>query len=283
MKKSQFLPLLLLATPLFSGAVVFTFPAQAATLSFSNTFLSLRNFNQTPLANDTTEDVAQIARSGSEISQVKPQVRGGVDFVADGSQTFTTINFQNQVIGEGDRYFGLSQVSGQSIGEFFVGANQVFSFNFQADLNLKNLISSSQDSSVKTFSDLSFFLLNETGQKVGNFTILGNLETNLANAQDNDFLRLSKSSNITFTHSPLPLTSEKENQESVSITLAGSFQQRFEQPTKLKLTASTFNKSCAQAPQAEDACVKVPEPSSIWALFGFMGVCFLSKLNQKLR
>ncbi|MGF1479984.1 MAG: hypothetical protein ACFB4I_10900 [Cyanophyceae cyanobacterium] len=270
--------LLLLATPLWSSAAIFAFPAQAATLSLSQTFLGL-SFNQSPLSNETTDNITQIAVSGSEISQVNPRVSGGVDFVVDEAQTFTQIRFQNQVAGEGDRYFGLSQASGQSVGEFFIEADQVFSFDFLANLTLSNTVSDSLTDSVTTISNLSFSLVDTFAQNIGNFQLLGNLETNLLN-EDDDFLDVDRNGNIVFTNSPTPLITEQANQESVSITFSGTFQQRFEQPTQLRLTASTMNKTCAQAPQAEDACVKVPEQSSIWALLGFVGVGLLSGLRR---
>ena len=253
--------------PALATVSLFASQANAATLSFSRVSLELNAFTQSAQNVSDKADASAIAIANGDLVTVD------IDFTSifsnKVSQVFANSDAAIELTGQGSRFFGQVQILSQLIGLFEVSAGQVFSFNFDVSLNLKNSVDSPQSGSVITHGGVSFFLIDEPNQNfLGGLNIVSNLNTYSPNNPDDVFPIPETTDNIFITDNSSQNTSSPLI-KSAQATVTGTFQQRFNEDTQIRLIAQTTQESCVQAPRVNDACVKVSEPTNIIALMIF--------------
>ena len=130
---------LLFAAPLLASSMV-ALPSQAATFASANGDLNLTNFSQSPVATDTITDTNTLAISKSGIVNAFAQAEASFLIPPPVASTSSL----SVAFGEGQDYLGLAQSQAQVIGNFIVDAEKTFSFDFDANLDLKTSIGSIQ-------------------------------------------------------------------------------------------------------------------------------------------
>jgi hypothetical protein len=240
-------------------------PSNAATLANSEALLRIDEFNILPKNPDADSNRDAIAFTGNDDSIADANGDGTLAFVIDESNqsnTFLDLDFNSNASGEGTDFFALGVSSSLVNSTFVVDSNEILSFDFTVSLALESIVDNVLDGSVKNFSSVSFALFDDLNDTfLGEFRAIGNLDTNLANGIDND--TIFATSNLNFNI--ISFDDEQlfgGNQELASIDLTGNIQQTFTNPTQVRLEARTFNRSCTQAPQTEDPCIKTTVPES---------------------
>ena len=268
---------LLTVTSLASSTLIDDLPAQAATFSSSTSIFELNNFSVLPQNPSADSNRRSIAVSGEGVAQANAD--GTLIFDNTPGSVVLNTDFMSDAFGDGSAFFALGESSSSTISNFFVDANQVFSFDFEVSLNILNQVDSTSDGSISTFSGVNFFLFNNTNDILGAFRAISNVDTNLTEGVDNDIILPQSSPNVTFSRTQNPVFGS--NQESAQLFLEGSFQQLFPVATQVRLEVETLNRSCVQSPQTNDPCTRVPEPdNAITLLLGFLGLGLVSKLTH---
>jgi hypothetical protein len=246
-------------------------PSNAATLANSEALLRIDEFNILPENPDADSNRDAIALTGNDNSIADANGDGTLTFVIDESNknnTFLDLDFNSNASGAGTDFFALGLSSSLVNSTFSVERNETLSFDFTVSLALENIVDSALDGSVKNFSGVSFALFDDLNNNfLGEFSAIGNLDTNLADGINND--TIFASSNLNFD-----LTSFDDeqlfggNRELASIDLTGNIQQTFTNHTQVRLEVRTFNRSCTQAPQTETPCIRttVAEPNNVIGL-----------------
>lgn len=266
---------LLTATSIISGIFLTNLSAKAATFSSSEASLLLNNFSITAQNPAVDSNSKTIAITNNSLSQAQADAEANIAFIADSDDDFLRTDLYSKSSGNGNSFFGFGEASSLAIGNFFIGASQTFSFDFTTSLDLFNEVDDSLNGSISSFSGVDFFLFdNNTNDILGNFSAISNLDTNLAEDIDNDFI-LVDSSDVFFSGNKFE--DFEGNIESAELSLSGSFERLFNTATDVRLEVSTFSRSCVQAPLTNDPCARVPEPNNTVALlFGFLGLGLVS-------
>jgi hypothetical protein len=243
-------------TPLVTGSIFVASPSLAATLASSGGELTLYNINQIP--QEVTSLTGTNTFATAELGLTTALADAQASFIVNAS-TAASSNSDSTTFGEGLIYQGIADSFSQVIGNFFIEANQFFTLDFAASLNLEASIDTLQSESASAMGSLSFLLIDSTTQAIYNsFSILSNLTAQ----GDDDYLKYQTNGNITLT-SNSTATSFGGTQEFANASVEGSLQQFFTSPTNVTLLAVTTN-------QASVASVKTPESSSPVALLGFL-------------
>jgi len=261
--------LLFLGTSALSSNLVITPTSYATTTSLSELNFDLKDFNQIPLENNNSNAGDNIAISGNKTSTVTAKFDGGLDFVVNNSTNFITGDSQSQAFGEGTKYFGISPLSSQALGNYSLGGNESFSFEFEATLKINNSVTTPDTGSIHTLAGASFFLVDsKTQDTLDFFRVVGDVKTNLLggeNTTNQDILFREGSSNVSFIQAQAD-KSFGGLTESAQANVTGSFNRFFDTPTDFTLYVNTINRSCVQTPVVANPCVQIPEPSTIGAL-----------------
>ena len=240
--------------PLITGSVLVALPSFAATLASSGGKLTITNFSQNPQNISTFSDTNTSAISQNGLTEANANAQA--DFTVDSSSS-AALNSDSTTFGVGQEYQGNANSISQVLGNFFVAANQDFTLDFTADLELGTSIDNPQFESANAIGSLALLAIDSTTQAIyDSFSIFGNLNTQ----GDGDSLEYQSSQNITLTSNSTE-TIFGGTQESAKASVKGSLQNRFDSPTNLTLVAVTTNQ----------ASVKTPESSNTLALLGFCG------------
>ena len=278
--KSTWKLALLTTTSLISSTILGELPTQAATFAQSETLIRLSDFNLTPQNPDANSQRNAIAFSGSKTSTVAANADGTLALITNQSnETLIDLDFDSDVSGDGNNYFGVGRTFAFTSSNFLIPEAATFSFGFEVNLFLDNIVDTIDDGSVANFSRVTFSLLDEQDDRfLGGLIAVGNLTTNLPSV-DQDFLVANATPNVGFNGFRTP--NFGSNQESGAISLTGQFSQTFTTATQVRLEVSTLNLSCSQAPKTDTPCTKVPEPHSIFALI--VAVMGLGLVSRKVR
>jgi hypothetical protein len=256
-------------TPLVTGSIFVASPSLAATLASSGGELTLYNINQIP--QEVTSLTGTNTFATAELGLTTALADAQASFIVNAS-TAASSNSDSTTFGEGLIYQGIADSFSQVIGNFFIEANQFFTLDFAASLNLEASIDTLQSESASAMGSLSFLLIDSTTQAIYNsFSILSNLTAQ----GDDDYLKYQTNGNITLT-SNSTATSFGGTQEFANASVEGSLQEFFTSPTNVTLLAVTTN-------QASVASVKTPDSSSPVALLGFLStIGILHGVKRKL-
>lgn len=266
---------LLTATSIISSIFLTNLSAKAATFSFSEASLLLNNFSITARNPVVDSNSTSIAITNNSLSQAQADAEANIAFIADSEDDFLMTYLYSETSGDGNSFFGFGEASSLAIGNFSIGANQTFSFDFTTNLALFNEVDSLLNESISSFSGVDFFLLDHnTNDILGNFSAISNLDTNLVEDINNDFIQVN-GTNVVISGDKFE--DFEGNIESADLMVNGSFERLFNTATDVRLEVTAFSLSCVQAPLTSDPCTRVPEPNNTVALlFGFLGLGLVS-------
>jgi hypothetical protein len=254
---------LLLTTSFMTTSVLSTSSTQAATLAFSRNELNLRNFS-------TNFSIIQRINNGdtdvfADGGVVTVDNNAVTDFTENPFTAFTS-GFSS-ASGESKDYTGLAETESKIITNFDVGANQHFSFDFTAILDLKTSIEEPPVENARARGDVSFLLLDTSDiakQNLSDFltSLLSNTDNihkipleflavngNLNTLGENDFIIPRRSSNVTLINKRNE-SSFYGKQDLASVVFEGSLKRYFDKPANLTLVALRRSQARVTAPEA---------------------------------
>jgi hypothetical protein len=268
-----------MATCVLSSITFKVAPVQAAAFSFSGSRLMLDNVSHLPEVKDSTliTDAIANTRQGSANNDFD----GNLDFVV-ADQTRLDGVFETRSQGEGSGYFGRSEITSNAFAQFLATPQQPLSFDFTIASLLRNTVDTVLERATAK-SNITLSLLAPDQTVLQFFTLDARVNTSPFDQTNNEALQISTSGQILGSNRQLlPGINDKMGEEIGNISFLGRFEQTVSQPTLLTLQVNTRNQSCIQAPNAEDACVKVPEASFLWA-FSLVTALGLLVLPRQLR
>ncbi|MDJ0688084.1 MAG: hypothetical protein QNJ41_06220 [Xenococcaceae cyanobacterium MO_188.B32] len=273
---------LLTITSLVSSFFIANLSAKAATFSLSESILVIDNFSVTPQNPSVESNSKTVTSSGGTLDLAEANAEVNTIFQANSDSAFLSTNLFSDAFGDGKRFFGVGESSSFAVGNFWLQANQTLSFDFVTTIAIFNQVDTPLDGSASGFSGVNFLLLDENSKRVlGDFTAIGNVDTNLAEDKDDDFIFVDSSNNVSLYGSQYQ--DFEGNTESAELFLEGSFAQFFDSTTEVRLEVATLSSSCVQAPQTSDPCTKVPEPDNTTAtlIVGCLVLGVVSRLAMK--
>ena len=241
-----------------------------------------RGFLAVPSAQNPNADSNReaIAFTGNNDSVADSNADGTLEFITEPDRAVLSLDFASNASGNGTNYFSVGQNNAFASNTFSVYSDRL-SFDFAISLVLENNIDRELNSSINTFSEVSFALFDRSNNLfIGEFLTVGNLDTNLADGINNDLIFAE--SNLNFTIDSFNKEELfKGNREFAKIDITGSIQQ-IVVPTQVSLQANLYNISCVQAPQTSDPCLKVvPESNNaIGSILSLLGISLFYKRNN---
>lgn len=242
-------------------------PSQAATLASSDALVIFSNFNYTSpdISNYTNVDVDTFA-SGTD-----GKVTATADANAFAASTNAFNNSYSNIIGKDTNYLGRAEsLSEIGMFNFNIAKNTLFSFDFNAILNLETTIDNPQHESANAYGKIALELINQANGEVLDYLyIVGNISS----INDNDFLEYSNSESITFEqNATIFVRSFGGTQEYANAITQGTYSRTFTEDIVLSIRESKYN----------NVSVQVPEPMSCGgiAVAALMGLWL--KRKQKL-
>jgi len=255
----------LLAAPSLIGWAIAP-PLQAATFASVESTFDLTNFSHIPLFTNTETDSNTFTNA----------IRGEVNASAKAEALFLNepVQANNSILaqanGSGNEYFGIANSQASVLGNFFVEAGQLFSFDFSGFLNLQATIDRPFAETANAIGSVNLAIVDETDLEAHTL-LLDNfgLSSSIHTSNHQDFLELQFSDGFLLdTEQTRTQTRFGDLSESVEASVVGSFQRYFDQDTRFALL---------EIKQGE-ASVAVPEPGSLIALAVIGGgLCWLRK------
>jgi len=195
----------------------FPLSAYGITPSSTNsvTNLELDEFSHAP--NNVSVDVDVNVKAISRAGFVKTTADFNNNFVSKQSKSYSQLQLYSRtnVVGRGSNYFGQGEIISKAFGEFFIPANEGFSFNYKGLLQTINIINNSSQESYKTVGKLSLTLVNQpTKDLIYNLNIANQSKPN------------------------------QSTRKTISTSFQGQFKASFSQDTQVGLYATTQNQSC---------------------------------------
>ncbi len=266
-----------LVTSTLLSTIALATPGQAATFSSVQAQFSFNNFShpaQTTLTNTFTDTLA-ISQGGEVLA------RGDAEaFFASGLQSDTSTLATNTILGvaagSGRNYLGIAESTASILGDFALGANETFSFNFSGWLELDTAINDASYESAFALGFLGFSVLGPANQVYDSFSLLATLETpgpqtsltiNLLNS-----LPMGNQSGIQI--STLTIGSQSsELDNSLFIGFGGTYRRTVSEPTLVSLGETKTGIAAVQ---------QVPTPSLLGGILSFGWAGLVSKLRRRL-
>jgi hypothetical protein len=266
---------------LFSGISIIalgTFPSFAASLSVSNLFLKIENFNRPSLGAIATGDnqIINIAQDG--ISETI--LSGSAFFTSNALETFGQIEFTNQTLGFGSNFVGRADIQASLSSLFLVPANQSLSFDFSIFRQLSNRQNGSQLNTVSSASAINFFMGEQSLADLENdsqifnreLDILSQINTSLSETIPANYSRFFRGDNITINSYIENITST-DQEESINTFLTGSFQWIAPRDTIIFLGVSA--RACTYSSDQAQTCLIISEPRPHPIIFSLFVPLFL--------
>ena len=258
--------------------ILWVFPSLAASLSVSDLFLKIENFNRPSLGAISRGDNQIINIAWNGISQTI--LRGSAFFQSDALESFGQIEFTNQTLGFGSNFLGRSDIQASLGSLFFVPANQALSFDFTILRQLSNSQSESQLNTVSSASAVNFFLEEQFLINSGNgsgilpkeLDILNQINSGLSASIPEKYSRFLIGNNITINSYVENIISTDQPQL-ITTLLTGSFQWTAIRDTMMFLSVSA--QSCTYSSDQPRTCVIIPEPRYHGIIFFLIVPIFL--------
>ena len=255
----------LLATPLVTSLSVGIAPSSAATIAGSAAEVAIDNFSHTPTytGTSTNTNTQAIANSGAVISQANAEAF----FISNCHELLAANLSQSGVIGSGNNYSGLAQSQATVIGDFFIDAEETFSFNFQTFLALLTSVDNPQSERARANGSISFWVINTvTNILLDSFQFASDLDSSGGIYLSGFASQSFKPTNINFN-----LMAQGSTATSLLYT-SGVYSRTFNSATNLTLVE--FKKNIAEAEA-------VPEPNTVLATAIFLGLFVMQRKNKK--
>ena len=280
-----YLKAVLITTSIFSCIQL---PTEAANFARSEASLKIEfdTLPRNPNADSNREAISPsamrdaIAFTGNNDSVADSNADGTLEFITEPDRAVLSLDFASNASGDGTNYFSVGQNNAFASNTFSVDSDRL-SFDFAISLVLENNIDRELNSSINTFSEVSFALFDSSNDLfIGEFITVGNLDTNLADGINNDLIFAE--SNLNFTIDSFNKELFGGEREFAKIDITGSIQQ-IAVPTQVSLQANLYNISCIQAPQTSDPCLKAVVSESnnaIGSILSLLGISLFYKRNN---
>lgn len=265
----------LLGVPSFIVTSVLTaIPTNAATFAFSQAQIELNNFS-----NFGTIELENKAN-------VSGETNGGIfgaENKALNNSTASPLQINSSAsslaFGENRDYEGSAETQARVLGNFDIDAGQLFSFDFNANLNLETEIDDPLSERANAKSNISFYLFDTANipqvnildyfkyQPLDYFTLNAGLNT----FGSQDFLDYQRSQGVSFTNENKQ-TGFGAKQETASAIIQGKLQRSF--TNKTNITLITLRQTKSQ--------VKVPEHSMLVPLIFIVATIAVGVVRNKI-
>jgi hypothetical protein len=242
-----------------------TFPSFAVSLSVSDLFLEIENFNRPSLGAIATGDNQVVNIAGDGISETI--LSGSAFFTSNAIKTFGQIEFTNQTLGFGSNFIGRADIQASLSSLFFVPANQSLTFDFSIFRQLSNSQNDSQLNTVSSASAINFFMWEQSLTELNNdndsgifhreLDILNQINTSSSETILENYSQFFRGDNITINSYVENITST-DLQESITTFLTGSFQWIAPRDTMIFLGVSA--RACTYSSDQAHTCLIISEP-----------------------
>lgn len=226
-----------------------TFPAQAATLAFSQITTQLNNFSYRPDLTQTFTDTKTLALPSADSSSFAV-AQAEADFFVE--PTLAKNNILSSATGEGNSYFSSAQSEAQVIGNFTIKPSEIFSFNFITSADFLTLQDNSSKDFVNASGELSLLLFDILEPQIIYDSFLLTFEAPVS--ATSNYLNFQYSSNFLIEGISLStsFTQTEDVAKNITNTLVeSSFSHRFEMPTTITLKEIKKNQVAVQVPESE--------------------------------
>ena len=245
--------LILVAAPVLASSALAVSPSRAATFASSTAEFEFENFSQPPSGTLSFADTNTFSFEENGIAEATADAKAIFLQSSEGGASF---NF-TEAFGDNQEYLAFAESESELIGYFEIEADNSFSFDFTADLELVTSIENPPENA-RAGGEIFFLIFDIDNNSVLEFF---NLTGNLTTEGDNDFVALQASNNINFNQESVnPNFGGLE--ESLEVSVGGSYQRVFTNDTNLALIQSKRNR----------VLVTAPEPSASLALLLSSGV-----------
>ncbi|MEG5034042.1 PEP-CTERM sorting domain-containing protein [Microcoleus sp. AT3-D2] len=261
----------LLATPLVTSLSVGVAPSRAATIAGSAAAVTIDNFSHRPneTGTFTNTNTQTIANSGSVISEATADAV----FISNCQELLAANLSQSEVIGNGSNYSGLAQSQAAVSGDFFIDAEETFSFTFQTFLALLTSVDNPQSERARANGRISFFVINTVTN-----ILLDSFQFAIGLDSSSGFYANAFVSN---SFKPTQINFNFLAQESAAASLlytSGVYSRTFNSATNLRLVEVKNNIAKTEA-EAE----AVPEPSTVLGTAIFLGLFVRQRKHKKTK
>ncbi|MEG4035935.1 PEP-CTERM sorting domain-containing protein [Microcoleus sp. w1-18aA5] len=261
----------LLATPLVTSLSVGVAPSRAATIAGSAAAVMIDNISHTPTDTGTFTNIntytQAIANSGSVISEATADAV----FISNCHELLAENLSQSAVIGSGNNYSGFAQSQAAVIGDFFIDAEETFSFTFQTFLALLTSVDNPQSERARAGGSISFWVINTvTNILLDSFQFAISLDSSSG---------FSANAFVSNSFKPTQINFNFLAEGSTAATLlytSGVYSRTFNSATNLTLVEVKNNIAKAEA-EAE----AVPEPSTVLGTAIFLGLFVRQRKHKK--
>jgi hypothetical protein len=242
---------------------LWTFPSFAVSLSVSDLFLEIENFNRPSLGAIATGDNQIINIAGDGISETI--LSGSAFFTSNALETFGQIEFTNQTLGFGSNFVGRADIQASLSGLFSVPANQSLSFDFSILRQLSNSQNGSQLNTVSGASAINFFMWEQSLTDLDNnsgifhreLDILNQINTSSSETIPENYSHFFREDNITI-NSYIENIISSDQEESITTFLTGSFHWIAPRDTMIFLGVSA--RACTYSSNQARTCLIISEP-----------------------
>lgn len=251
----------LVAAPVLAASILGVSPSRAATFASSTSEFEFNNFSQPPSTVETFTDTNAVPQVFGEDGIAETKAEADAIFVQVPPIFGANVNL-SEASGENQTYSAFADSESRVVGNFEIQADTIFSFDFITDFNLATSIDNLPSENARASGDISFWLLD-----IENNTILDsfNLAGNIVTKGDNDFVELQASDNVSLNE-PFINPNFGGLEESLEVSLSGSFERTFANQTNLALIESKRNTVLAKAPEPSTGLALLLSSS----LIGFM-------------
>ncbi len=235
--------LVLSLMPITAGYAIASAPALAATLSMSSANFLLNNFSHNPTGTNTEVNVNPFTNAAPG-SSINTSAEAFSIFLGENPLAYNTT--LSMGMGEGNSYLGTADSKAKVVGNFLVGRNESFRFDFFGNLELRTSIDTRLTESANAAGNIYFLVLDATDSKKINLLDYFLLSGNLSTPGKPDYLFVKKSNRVKLDN----FSKDKSfggKEESALASVAGRYQRSFRKPTNLTVIEIKENSIKQQA------------------------------------
>ena len=229
--------------PIATGYAIASAPALAATLAYSGADFLLNNFSHSPTGTTTDVNVNTFTNAAPG-SSINTSAEAMAIFLGQNPLGYNTT--LSMGIGEGNNYLGKADSKAKVVGNFLVGQNESFKFDFYGNLELRTSIDTFWGESANAAGNIYFLVLDATNSQEINVLDYFLFSGNLSTPGIPDYLFAQKSRRVQINN----LSKQKDfigKEESALGSVAGSYQRSFKKPTNLTVIEVKENSTIQQA------------------------------------
>ena len=254
---------LLFVAPLATNLTANIAPSSAATIANSTAEVAIDKFSHRPA--DTGTSSITNTQTISLDGLATAAANANAAFIVNCQQLLAQNLSETQVSGGGELYAGAAKSQASVRGDFSIGAEETFSFAFQAVLHSLISVDRPESERASASGKISFWLIDTvTSILLDSFELVSGLDS-----ANGPHLNISGFGGFGPKKINFGLLSEGNEIKSV-LYASGVYSRTFNSDTKLRLVEVKNN-------IAEAAAEPVPEPSTIFGTVMFFGLLFKAR------